>query len=108
MHDDIKLSYIGLTDNEVRWDKDTRIIWLNQAVKEIRYIRGDSAITDWDEEDYEPYSDSTKNDLILADIFQNDIINYIVWKCYLMDSEDELNVAQAASWEATFKRGIGA
>ena len=106
--DDINpLVSLYLTDDEVRWDKEARIIWLNNGIKEIRYLRPDSTLDEWDEVEYEKYSSATPKDLILADIFQNDIINYIVWKCYAQDSQDEFNASEAMAWESTFKRGLG-
>jgi hypothetical protein len=106
--DDINpLVSLYLTDEEVRWTKEARVVWLNDAIRNIRKMRGDSRLDDWDDVEYEKYTIAVPKELILRDIFLDDIVNYIVWKCYLMDSQDEFNVSQARVWEATFKRGMG-
>ena len=95
-----------LTDDEVRWSKENRVIWLNNAIKEIRYLRPDSTLDEWDTIEYEDYDIAHPKDLIIADIFLNDIVNYICWKCYAQDSQDEFNMKQAEAKKNDFFRGV--
>jgi hypothetical protein len=95
-----------LTDNEVRWDKSNRIVWLNDGIKAIRKIRADASLDEWEEIEYRPYNDGDAL-TILPEVFLDSIVSYIVWKCYLQDSQDDLNMQLAKEWESTYKRGIG-
>jgi len=95
-----------LNDKEVRWNKATRVVFLNDGVKKVRYMRGDATLSDWDEIDYEDYSITAPKDIILPDLYLQDIVNYIVWKMYSIDSQDEFNMNLASSWEQTFRRGM--
>jgi hypothetical protein len=95
-----------LNDDEVRWDKPNRVIWLNDAVKKIRYMRADSTLDEWEEVAYAPYTIASPANIILAEIFLEDVVNYIVWKCYAQDSQDDFNFKLAETWQATFMRGI--
>ena len=95
-----------LNDTEVRWSKANRIFWLNDGVKQIRYMRGDSTLDEWDDVEYSAYVDGSGNDVILADIFLHSIVNYIVWKCYDQDSQDEFNMQLSQRWEQNFRTEV--
>ncbi len=101
-----KLVSLYLTDEEVRWDKETRVVWLNNAIKEIRYLRPDSTLDEWETIEYQDYSTADPKPLIIADIFLNDIVNYIVWKCYEQDSQDEFNMKMAEAKKQAFFEGV--
>jgi len=95
-----------LNDPEVKWNKATRVLWLNDGIKKIFYMRGDAMLSDWDEIEYEDYSITDPKDLIIPDLYEQEVINYVIWKCYLSDSQDEFNMNLASSWEQTFRRGM--
>ena len=95
-----------LNDTEVRWDRANRVLWLNDGVKKIRYRRGDSTLDEWDDIEYAGYVDGSGVDVILADIFLDAIVNYIVWKCYDQDSQDEFNLQLSSMWKQRYNEEV--
>ena len=93
--------------SESHWDRDDMIFWLNKGIKDIRAKRPEAKLLGNTYIDFVEYTETNHtNDAftILAEKYNNMLVNYIVWKCYKMDDVDEESARKAVEFEVAYGR----
>lgn len=89
-----------------RWTDTTIFYWINNGVREIRKRRTDAQLdSDAEMIDYESVTASS-DELVIADDFEDTLVNYLCYRCLSQDADNKNNMERAKFHYTMYEKGL--